>query len=92
MNLEQQLADGGFKALIRFLDAELTLHTSKGTFALFSPRSCLHVENGKLILGHPCELGLAFERADILHVSSGVSVSPYPNLGHRLFQRIKFNN
>jgi hypothetical protein len=86
--LDQQLEASAFKPLIRFLGAELTLHTTKGTFALFYPRQCLSVENDRLVLGHPCELGLAFERSEILHVSGGVSVLPYPNLGHRLYQRL----
>jgi len=88
MNLEQQLAEAGFKALLPFLAAELTLHTSKGVYAVFRPRSCLRVENGKLILGHPCSPGWAFERSELIAVSGGVSVSPYPGPGHRLFQKV----
>ena len=88
MNLAEQLAQAGLKALIPFLGAELTLHTTKGTFALFRPRECLHVENGKLVLGHPCETGMSFERAEIIAVRGGVSVSPYPGPGHRLYQRL----
>jgi hypothetical protein len=88
MNLAEQLAGAGFKALIRFLDAELTIYSTRGTYAVFRPRESLHVANGRLVLGHPCEAGLAFERTEILGVSGGVSILPYPSHGHRLYQKV----
>lgn len=88
MTLEEQLADSDFRFLIRHLGAELTLITSKGSFALFHPRQCLRIEDRRLVLGHPCEQGISFTRNEILGVTGGVSILPYAGPGHRLFQRV----
>jgi hypothetical protein len=91
MNLEDQLRSFGLPHLASMLDAELTIESCKGTYAIFWPKQCLRVAGDKLILAHPCESGgLSFSRDDILRISSGVSVVPYsgPGRRHSLFQRV----
>lgn len=86
MSLEEQLENTAFQYLTRFLDAELTLTTKRGRFAVFRPRGCLHVQGKWLALGHPCGDPLLFRPEEILHVSGGVSVEPFN--GYQLFQGI----
>ena len=73
MTLEEQLA-ADFPRLVRLLGAECTIWTTRGTFALFKPKECLHLSaDGKyLALGHPMGACLFFEPKEILHVSGGV--------------------
>ena len=85
-SLEKELAADGYRKLIGFLGAELTLYTTHGTFAVFWPRSCLRFEAGRLVLAHPCSAGISFARSEVLGVSGGVSVSPYTD--KELFQRV----
>ena len=76
-SLEETLAASGYRKLIGFLGAELTLYTTRGTFSVFSPRSCLRVEAGRLVLAHPCSVGISFERSEVLGVRGGVGVLLY---------------
>ena len=84
MTLEEQLA-ADFPRLARMLDCELTIYTKhRGTYAVFFPRACLGVENGKLWLGHPAGAKLYFERAEIAGFMSGVSILPaYPGVAYQ---------
>lgn len=88
MTLEEQLRAFGLPYLAQLLGAELTILTKRGTYAVFWPRQCLRVENGRLVLAHPCEKGLSFLREEIIALHSGVSILPYPGPGHRLYQRV----
>ena len=85
-DLAGELVRAGFRPIAPLLDAELTLYTTHGRYAVFRPRSALRIRDGHLVLAHPCEAGLAFARADILGVSGGVTVEPYG--GYQLFQAI----
>jgi len=83
MDLEQQLASIGLGRMAQLLSAELTITTKRSRFAVFKPKTCLWVQDGKLCLGHPCAtVLLRFAPEEVLHVGSGVSVTPQ----HPLFQ------
>jgi hypothetical protein len=73
-SLEDELTRIGLVSVARQLDAQFTLRTVKGDFAVFLPRACISVTaDGRLRLGHVCAGGgLYFSKPEILHVFPGV--------------------